>query len=61
MHTARDAFGADVAVVAAQDARHTADTTARTTYKAAIKAARDAFFTATGHNPMRIKSIVPKH
>jgi hypothetical protein len=60
IHAARDAFKADGAVVAAKAAKVASITSARTAYKAAVQAARDTFFAATGHNPMRWKPILPK-
>jgi hypothetical protein len=60
IEAARTAFTTDAAVNAAKDARRTAVTAARTTYKAEIKAARDAFFAATGHNPYRWKPVLPR-
>jgi len=60
VHTARDAYKADPAVIAAEAAKHTATSTARTAYQAAVKAARDAFFAATGHNPKHIRIMIPR-
>jgi Arc/MetJ family transcription regulator len=60
VHAARAAYKADPAVLAAQTAKHTAVSTARTAYQAAVKAARDAFFAATGHNPKHIRIVIPR-
>ena len=60
VQTARDAFTADPAVVAARAERKTTITTARSAYTDALKAARDAFFTATGHQPWGRSIHVPR-
>jgi hypothetical protein len=57
---ARAAFLADPAVVDAFAARKQARADARTAYKTSLKAAKDAFFAATGHNPVRLKLRLPR-
>ena len=59
VQAARAAFAADPTVIAAKAERQTAVSTARTAYKAALKAARDAFFAATGHKPWGKSFRVP--
>ncbi|MFN8169743.1 MAG: hypothetical protein U0S36_13295 [Candidatus Nanopelagicales bacterium] len=54
------AFRTDPAVVAAKAELRSDLEAARTAYKAAIKAARDAFYAATGHNPWRGHKAFPR-
>jgi hypothetical protein len=58
--TARTAFAADTAVSAAKAERKTTVTAARTAYHDALKAARLAFFNATGHKPWSHAIHIPR-
>ena len=55
-----DAFLADPTVVTALATRKQARADARTAYKLALKNAKDAFFAATGHNPVRLRLHLPR-
>lgn len=56
---AKAAFLADPAVVSALAVKKQTRADARTAYKTSLKAAKDAFFAATGHNPVRLKIRLP--
>ena len=57
---AKAAFLADPTVVTALATRKQARADARTAYKLALKNAKDAFFAATGHNPVRLRLHLPR-
>ncbi len=56
---ARSTFTTDAAVIAAKTTRASELATAKATYKSAMTAARDAFKAATGHDPHRLRPLLP--